>query len=306
MSHGTTRPARYVDAPSVSVGRPHTCTTTMHAPRFSCIHEVLLLCVMPLFACCWEARAQFTLAGAQSAALAGASTGLSTDLRGGANPAAWAHVDRWTLMLDAAQLYGLSELRYGDVLIIGRMGSTAIAAGASTFGYDLYRSIDLDFGGARRVGVGTFRRVAIGLRARRHSVRIERYGSASALGITAGMILPLTPLVSLGVSVDNALASGPLRHDLARRLTIGVALRSSTAFTFVSDVGKELEAPVAASAGVELTPHTVLHLRGGVRSSPFMLAAGFGVVLPHVRADAAAVRHPVLGWSTVLSLHIAH
>ncbi|MEX0601673.1 MAG: hypothetical protein WD205_13585, partial [Rhodothermales bacterium] len=84
------------------------------------------------------ASGQTALRGPRSAALAGATSALSGDVYGEVNPAAWAQAEEFGLLLHAAQLYGLRELRFAGALLILPYRTGSAALGGSTFGFELY------------------------------------------------------------------------------------------------------------------------------------------------------------------------
>lgn len=258
---------------------------------------ILLLVLLPA-----SADAQVSVLGARSAALAGATNAMPDDVRGEANPAAWGHVRRWSVLLHGAQLYGLPELRHADALLLAPLGSGAAVIGASTFGYDLYRSNTIEVGFGARAAVGTFREISLGVRSRWRLVRIPDYGRATAASVSAGVHFPVTPFITLGATAHNVTVRGRLRSDIPRSLSIGASYRTSPAFAVTADLGKEARSPATFASGVELSLVPALVIRAGAASSPALLTGGIGIHLPHLQFDLAAVQHEVLGWTPSLSV----
>ncbi len=246
---------------------------------------------------------QPVFSGARSAALGGASTALPNEAAGQVNPAAWAQADTRILALHGAQLYGLPELRFAAVRLVVPLRTGAIAGGASAFGFDLYRHFVLDAGLGRRFGFGTHRQIHAGVRAEWNQVYIANHGQAGALGLTGGVLLPITPFISLGAVAYNLVTvAGPLRSDLRRSLAVGAVWRPSKTFAMTTDVTKEVRSPLSMSAGLEIRLIDVLALRGGIASGPRQASGGIGLSLASVRADFAAQRHEILGWTPSMSL----
>lgn len=207
------------------------------------------------------------------------------------------------LALHGAQLYGLPELRFAGLRLVLPFQKGAIAGGASAFGFDLYRHFVLDAGLGRRFGFGTHREIHVGVRAEWNQVYIANHGQAGALGLTVGVLLPITPFISLGAAAHNLTAvAGPLRSDLHRSLAVGAAWRPSEAFAVTTDVAKEVRSPLSIAAGIEIRLTDVLALRGGIASGPRRASGGIGLSLASVRADFAAQRHEILGWTPSMSL----
>ena len=281
---------------------PTLCPRVYPAP---CLGRILLLLLiaLPIANIRQSAIGQPVFSGARNAALGGASTAFPDDAAGQVNPAAWGQTDTRLLALHGAQLYGLPELRFAGLRLVLPFQKGAIAGGASVFGFDLYRHFALGAGFGRRFGFGTHREVHAGVRIEWNQVYIANHGQAGALGLTAGVLLPITPFISLGAAAHNlAAVAGPLRSDLRRRLAVGAAWRASDAFAVTMDAAKEVRSPLSIAAGVEIRLTEVLALRGGLASGPRRASGGIGLSLASVRADFAAQRHEILGWTPSMSL----
>lgn len=264
---------------------------------------LLLLAALPVTNTRQSAMGQPVFSGARSAALSGASTAFTDDAAGQVNPAAWGQADTRILALHGAQLYGLPELRFAAIRLVVPFRRGAIAGGASAFGFDLYRHIVLDAGFGGRFGFGTHRQVHVGMRAEWNQVYIANHGQAGALALTGGVLLPVTPFISLGAVAYNLTAvAGPLRSDLRRRLAVGAVWRPSETFAMTTEVAKEVRSPLSVAAGIEIRLADVLALRGGLASGPRRASGGIGLRLASIRADFAAQRHEILGWTPSMSL----
>ncbi len=247
---------------------------------------------------------QPVLYGARSAALGGASAALPDDAAGQGNPATWAQANTRIASLHGAQLYGLSELRLVGVRFVAPVRRSAVGGSVSAFGFDLYRHITATGGYARRIGFGSHRNVYAGLRAEWNQAYIAHYGQPGALSLTAGVLFPVTPFVSLGaVAFRLASFAGPLRSDLSRRLAAGALWSPSEALVVIADVAKEIRSPLSASAGIEIRMVDALVARGGFASGPRRTSGGIGLRVASLRADFAVQKHYMLGWTPYMSLH---
>lgn len=271
----------------------------MRGPRgYPALAAFLLVACAPTLS--WG---QVSVLGARSAALGGATTALAGDVWAQANPAAWGHASDLSLAAHGAQLYGMPELRYAGAMLVVPIARTAVAVGASTFGFALYRSTTIDAGLAGLFEAGTYRRISFGLRSRWRAVKFARYGRTDAWSLTAGLQLPVTPFMTLGATVHNVVVrAGRSRSDVPRRLEIGLAYHGADNFALTADVGKEVRSPVSVASGVEIGLVPAFFLRGGVTSSPRRVGGGIGVRVRQLAADIAAVRHEALGWSPSLSV----
>ena len=204
--------------------------------------------------------------------------------------------------MHGAQLYGLPELRFAAIRFVVPFRKGTVAGGISAFGFDLYRHMVLDAGFGGRFGFGTHRQVYVGMRAAWNQVYMANYGQAGAMALTGGVLLPITPFISLGAVAYNLTAvAGHLRSDLRRRLAVGAMWRPSETFAMTTDVAKEVRSPLSIAAGIEVRLTDVLALRGGIASGPRQASGGIGLRLASVRADFAAQRHEILGWTPSMS-----
>lgn len=250
-----------------------------------------------------SALGQPVFSGARNAALGGASTAFPDDAAGQVNPAAWGQTDARFLALHGARLYGLPELQFAGFRLAIPFQKGAIAGDVSVFGFDLYRHVALGAGFGRRFGFGTHREVHTGVRAGWNQVYIANHGQAGALGLTAGVLLPITPFISLGAAAHNlTVVAGPLRSDLRRSIAVGAAWRPSESFAMTADATKEVRSPFSIATGVEIRLVEILALRGGIASGPRRASGGIGLNRAPVRADFAAQRHEILGWTPSMSL----
>lgn len=250
------------------------------------------------------ALGQPVLYGARSAALGGATAALPDDAAGQGNPATWAQANAPAASLHGAQLYGLPELKLVGAQLVAPVGQGAMGGSVSAFGFDLYRHITATGGYARRIGFGSHRNVYAGARAEWNQAYIANYGQPGALSLTAGVLFPVTPFVSLGaVAYRLASFAGPLRADLSRRLAAGALWSPSAALTLVVDAAKEIRSPLSASAGIEIRMVDALAMRGGFASGPRRTTGGIGLRVASLRADFAVQKHDALGWTPYLSLH---
>lgn len=260
---------------------------------------VLILCLPG------TSLAQIAMSGARAAALAGAAVALGDDRWGESNPGSWAHAERASFSLHAAQLYGLPELRHGAALLVLPLGTGAAAFSAGTFGFDLYRASSWTVGYAVPVRPHTHRPVFVGVRLRWHFIRIARHGSASAPTLSAGIVLPAEPGISLGASAVNVLtAPGPLRREMPRSVAVGASYAVARNLHVSMEFAKEVRRPGEFRVGTEVRPVDALVFRAGFTTDPPRAAGGVGLQLGALTTDVAVERHLTLGWSPSLSLHV--
>lgn len=261
----------------------------------------LLLCASPL-----RAQSSYELYGsARASALGYATTALATDAGGHANPAVRSARSTRVASFFARQSFGLAELRYGAAHIAEPTRWGTFSVGAGTFGFDAYREVHLNAGGARGFSLGTSRRLHAGVNVRYYHTSIQDYGSAGAVGLGVGLLVAVLPTLDFGAHATNVNApSLTPGEDLPRTLAVGLSYAAAERLRVVADVFKDVDFPASLRGGVEARPVDVLALRAGVASAPNRFTAGAGVRLNRLRVDVAAEQHLELGWSPSASLAI--
>lgn len=239
-------------------------------------------------------------AGARSVALAGAGVALGGDVWGGFNPAAWSTLTRREVAAYADQRYALPELRLAALRGAVPTRWATLAAGVQTFGYDEYRMTGGTVGASRAFGLGTTRRVHVGVAANVQSLTIQNYGSSTAVSVDLGVLTDVLPRLTMGARASNLLGTGFGGAPLPRHLTVGGAFRADARLTVVADLDKEVREDLSVRAGVEVRPVSILTLRAGAASGPRRLGFGIGVKTRMLTADVSADVHPDLGVTPAL------
>lgn len=271
---------------------------------FACILVTSCMFVWDLLGpCAAPVRAQPAEGGARSVGLGGATTALSEDAWGHANPAAWATVPGRTVAFFASEGYGMRELRLGAAQYVEPLPFGAIALGVRTYGFEAYRETRLEIGFARGLRLGSLRRLYAGLRLRAERVDVAGYGSATAYGLSAGGMVEVFPSLTFGFAATNVNVPRWGRHEeLPRTLSLGLAYVPTENVRVVLDTVKEVRFPASVRSGVEVRLVPALALRTGVATAPVRYTAGVGIRIRPLAVDAAAIRHDVLGWTPALSL----
>lgn len=152
---------------------------------------------------------------ARASGLGYASTALADAVGVHANPAAGALHRKRAVSFFGREGFGLSALHYGSVYGTWPVRWGVVSSGASTFGGDAYRDVHFSFGYARGLKFGTTRQVYVGLTGRYYHTRIDEYGSAGALGLHLGLLLPLLPTLHFGAHATNVNALSRRRRAAA-------------------------------------------------------------------------------------------
>jgi len=242
--------------------------------------------------------------GARAAALGGAATALDGEAWGYANPAAWSTLPGRFVGFYATQAFGLSELRLGAAQYAEPTRLGTVALGARTFGFEDYRETHLNAGFARGFRLGTTRRFHLGVSVRYHRVSIPEYGAAGTVELGLGWLVTVLPSLDVGFLATNIHTPELGGDELPRTLALGLGYAPLDELRVVVDVYKDVRFPLSIRSGLEVRPVEVLFLRVGATSEPSRLTAGIGVHVGAVRADVAAERHEVLGWSPAVAFAI--
>lgn len=240
--------------------------------------------------------------GARVAALGGAATALSGDVWGVGNPASWGTLPGRALAFFATEAFGLSELRLGAAQYVETTKLGAFAAGAKTYGFDDYREMQYVLGYANGFGLGTARRLYLGVSARYHAISIPNYGNAGTMGLSIGGLVSVLPMLNLGFQATNFHAPklGD-REELPRTLSLGLSYLPVEQLLVAFDVFKDVRFPMSLRTGIEAHPVSALFLRAGATTNPTRFSAGIGLRLGLIAADVAGEYHEVLGWSPAIS-----
>lgn len=230
-------------------------------------------------------------------------TGLSDDVWAiSHNPAGWTQVTGREFGCSySPQLFDLSEL--SDANVVGVLNTTFGTIGISMhrFGYSLYRELTGTLGYARM-----FDNVSVGIAANIYTVSIERYGSASTLGVDVGLHVRLLDALRWGVVVRNINAPviGTARAKLPQEYVVGVAFVPNAQTRLTFDVQKETASEPSPRFGFEYWPVEPVAFRAGFSDEPSEVAGGLGIRYSAVQFDYAIVHHQELGWTHVGSVSL--
>ncbi len=245
-----------------------------------------------------------SVGGGAALALGGAGVG-SPEAWANLNPAALATA-RGRARLYADQGFGLAELRTGALDLSYPFAFATLGVGAQTLGFDDFRVSNLSVTAARAFRLGTRRTFDAGVSVVVHHAQVEGYGSGVAVAFDAGLRVELLPELDAGFSGRNltgAQIAG--KEPVPQVLTVGLAYAPSDRFRVLLDAVEDTRFPTSVRGGVEVWVVDALALRTGVGTEPTLFSAGAGLRLGTLRADLAATRHDVLGWTPAVELGVA-
>ena len=242
-------------------------------------------------------------AGGRSRAVGGAVSGLTGDVYAvGYNAGALAVItaNEISFFYEPGS-YGIPELSYRGAVGAIPASFGVIGLKASRFGFDLYRESEFRIAFARDVGD-----LGIGLSISWYSVAIENYGSGGALGIDAGLMIPVSDALTSGIALRNinAPAAGPSGEELPQSFSLGIAYAPFESMKLLLDYGKETGFDASPKIGFEYRLDESISLRAGASDAPSLTTMGVGVRFSALEFDYALSSHPDLGWSHQASLTI--
>lgn len=136
----------------------------------------------------------------------------------------------------------------------------------------------------------------------------DEYGHAYALLGEIGMLVQATERVSVGVhayNISNSSVKPFPDEELSCFMAAGAAYTDKL-FVLTSQVKINKNEPAEFSAGAEIIPIKHLALRLGISTNALMsYTFGIGYNLAKINADIAFMKHPVLGFSSGISVQIS-
>lgn len=251
-----------------------------------------------------QVSAQSLVDGPAAAGMGHAGTALTGDFWADSNPAVTSSVSGRALGLFVSQAFGLEELRYSSFRYVEPTAFGNFGASIRTFGFDDFRDTRAGLDYAHGFGLGSTRTFNIGIRLNYYQYSITGYGSASAIGVSAGGLTSLLPTLHLGFAATNLNQPEIAESNLDRNLSVGLLYEASDIMRFSADVIKEVRHPVSFRGGIEVRPVNALAIRTGATTNPTRFTTAVDVNISKVRASFVSERHENLGWSPAAALSI--
>lgn len=242
--------------------------------------------------------------GIRDMALSGAGVALMGGTDAGAfNPAASGSPGaRLLSVFHAPSPFGLDDLRQSALAYVEPFSRGAVSVSASVFGCALYRETTFTAGCTVEVAPGCW----AGVRCAVMTLRIQDYGSSSTLGVDAGFLIRLSPLVDLGGAVGNlnAPSIGESPERLPQTITLGLTLHPVSAGSLCAAIYSDHLFSPEFRLGAEYSPLREVTLRGGICQDPSSYSAGIGFRYSGFSVDYTYLTHRELGGSHAFGLSI--
>lgn len=196
---------------------------------------------------------------------------------------------------------GFSELTDASAAITLPLPLGAIGFGAFSYGFELFRESRFSAGSSFDLGPVT----AGATLTYTHIRQGGGYGSAGALGVTAGLSAEPVPGLIFGfraVNINQPSLAGSV-DDLSRDLAIGLSYRTGPVL-LAADAVKDVRFPMSLRFGTEIDLSDAFTLRAGVATEPDVWSAGIGYGVGRVTSSVSVQQHPVLGMSPAVELSL--
>jgi len=192
-----------------------------------------------------------------------------------------------------SRLFNLADLAYQVASLEGSFSKYGWGLGATDFGNPLYREQTLSLGASAPLGP----RARLGLALKGFRTRISGYGEANAWGVDLGVAGSLRSDLTFGACAANLNRPkiGKAGEELPQSLCAGALYRPLPMLAIGSGLEEDPRYGTSFRAGSEVQVGRHLLLRGGMRTNPNALTAGFGLASRGLTFDYSLRTHSVLG-----------
>ena len=210
------------------------------------------------------------------------------------NPAALAQLKNSSFAFYGERRFLLKELNNYTAVIGLPVHSGNFGMEARYAGFSDYNEMQLGIAYGRTLGT----KVDIGVQFNYQGIRINGYGTASAISVEAGAVLHLTDRLHTGFHINNPVGGKfgkGQQEKIASVYTFGLGYDASEKFFFSAEIEKEEGSLVTVNAGFQYKFIAQLLVRAGMSSATTTAWIGAGLILKSFRIDLTTRYHPVLG-----------
>ena len=272
------------------------------ASKFLPLPSCLLALFLGSVSSCW-ASFEHAVIGARPSGMGGAFVALADDPDALFwNPAGLEQISASGFSAYFAQPFGLKDVTLGSMGYVrpthwGTWGLSLI-----TFGNAVYRENTYGLSYSRSV----WRGLSIGATANMFSLRIDRYGSATAYGVDIGALFKMIRGLHGGLCIKNVTKSrlGEVGEPLPGKMSAGLRAYPADELILNAELQKEAAYPIQLHAGQEYRISKHVALRSGLSTNPTDFTGGIGCYIGRYRLDYAFSSHSVLGTTHQASITI--
>jgi len=250
-------------------------------------------------------NAQLDFRGARSAGVANASVTFTDNMAQFNNQAGIAGLTEMTISAGFKNAYFLKELSTNVLAFALPTKSGVFGVNYSYFGYTKFNQNKFSLAYGKTLG----KRISAGIQLNYLYTHIEgEYGSQGLASGEIGLITEPIDDFFIGVHVANfwrAKYASPDEIYLPMLVKFGASYILYESVLLSAEVEKDLELPLVFKSGLEYGLAEKFFLRFGVATNPMIFSFGFGYKLKPFNVDFAFTKHPVLGYSPVISLEYA-
>jgi hypothetical protein len=200
---------------------------------------------------------------------------------------------------NSAGVYGerrflLSELNNYTAAIGLQTHSGNFGIKANYSGFSDYNETQIGLAYARKLGS----KVDVGAQFNYNGIRINSYGSATAINFELGTILHVTDKLHAGIHVANPVG-GKFGKEQEEKLssvyTVGLGYEASEKFFISTEIEKEENQPVNVNVGFQYKFIPQLLVRAGMSSATSSAWVGLGLTIKSFRIDITTTYYQQLG-----------
>ncbi len=233
--------------------------------------------------------------GAKQIALSNSDIAVSDDVFAlFYNPAGLAQIDhREVGVFYSPSPFGMAELKNIFAAYSEPMSFGALAIGAMTYGFELYRENKITFG----VSYNYQQKIYLGAAANYKNISIKNYGNKNAMIFDLGIIAVLTEELHFGFSYRN-IARSSLSSDNDELPVIfqsGLSYKIINNCTLSFAVEKDIRYKASPRFGIDYRIIKYLSLRSGFAKEPNTYSLGIGIHYLYFNFNYAMFTHQELG-----------
>ena len=214
-----------------------------------------------------------------------------------ANPASITDIPYPTLQLTHQEHFFTEALKNQALAFAFPIQRQIIGLHLQRYGISEFQNIKAGIVLTRQFG----QKLAIGLRANYHQLKISNYGVTKGISIDVGTIFQFTDELCFGFYINNpskdTYQTKSIYTTLPTTAYLGVAYRTSDKLLVASTISTDILA-----IGLDYQLIKSFSLRGGLSLNPFTHYAGIGFSKSKFIADFSFTKHPNFGYSSQLTI----
>ena len=199
--------------------------------------------------------------------------------------------------------FGLKELANGYAAYNQPFSFGSIAIGGMTYGYKLYRENKVTFAFSYNYKNKFFAGAAINY----HTVKIQNYGSSSAIYFNVGGLAYILKNLRWGFDIQNLNRAtfGKYEDQIPVIFNSGFSYDVIKTFSLNIAIRKDIRYKASLLIGLDYNIISNLSLRTGFSNEPTRFSAGIGINFSSFSLDYAVTTHQDLGLTHQFGLVIA-